>query len=152
MKGPESSLEVRPLLDLHLIVPAVDAIGRERRVAVVTGGEFAGERLRGTVLPGGNDWITVRSDGTVLLDARGVLKTDDGALIAVSWSGMRHGPADVMERLAEGAEVDPSEYYFRSTFSFETSDERYAWLSRIIAPATGRREVDGVFYSVFQLL
>lgn len=152
MAEPRSFLETRHLLDLRLAVPTVHAISGQRRFALIAGGEFVGQRLNGTVLPGGDDWISVRPDGAAILDARAVLQTDDGALIGLSWTGIRHGPTEVMERLARGEDVDPSDYYFRCTFNFETSDERYDWLNRIVAPASGRREPDSVFYSIFELL
>lgn len=149
-----TSLETRHLFELSLRVPTVDDIGgpARRRFALIAGGDFNGERLRGTVRPGGDDWITIREDGATMLDARAVLETDDGALVGLSWTGIRHGPADVMQRIARGGEVDPSDYYFRSIFTFETSDDRYEWLNRVIAPATGRRSAEGVEYSVFELL
>ena len=48
------------------------------------------------------------------------LKTDDAAFIYVHYAGMRHGPSEVMKRLARGESVDPSEYYFRVAPMFET--------------------------------
>jgi hypothetical protein len=35
---------------------------------------------------------------------------------------------------------------------FETSSEKYAWLNRIIAVATGRRESTGPIYDVYEVL
>ena len=68
-------LDVRPLL----IVGATP--GAYRRVGVVTGGSFEGERLSGAVLDGASDWQTVRNDDSTTLNVRLVLKTEDGALI-----------------------------------------------------------------------
>ena len=48
-----------------------------RLVIPVTGGTFEGPRLRGTVRPGGGDWLLIRPDGTGELDVRGTLETDD---------------------------------------------------------------------------
>src|SRR5512137_2080506 len=80
----------------------------DRRVVVVTGGSFEGPRLRGTVEPGGTDWSLARPDGALQLDVRLCLKTDDGALIGMTYRGYRHGPAAVIERLNRGENVDPS--------------------------------------------
>ena len=116
------------------------------------GGTFQGERLRGTVLPGGADWIIVRGDGATTLDVRLVLETDDKALIGMTYRGMRHGPAAVMERLNRGEMVDPSEYYFRTAITFETAAAKYDWLNRIIAIGTGRRPPEGPVYEIFEVL
>ncbi len=52
------------LMTLTLAVSGMQAIGAtpsgNRRIGLVAGGTFQGERLRGTVLPGGADWIIVR--------------------------------------------------------------------------------------------
>ena len=126
--------------------------GGERLVVPVLDGTFEGDRIRGTVLPGGSDWILNRPDGALQLNVRLVLKTDDGALIGVTYSGLRHGPADVLEKLWRGEEVDPALYYFRVAMLFETASDKYAWLNRIIAVGTGTRRPDGPIYDVFEVL
>jgi uncharacterized protein DUF3237 len=123
-----------------------------RRIVVVTGGTFEGPRLRGTVLPGGGDWLVQRSDGSRLLDVRITLRTDDGALIYARYPGLFHGPPDVMERILRGEAVDPAEYYFRVTPLFETAAEKYAWLNRVVAIGLGRRTRSQVAYSVHAVL
>ena len=118
----------------------------------MTGGTFEGEELRGTVLPSpGGDWLLLRRDGILQLDVRLTLKTDDDHLIYMSYRGMRHGPAWVIEQLNKGEKVDPSQYYFRTTPWFETSSEKYRFLNRIVCVATGRRDPTGPGLStVFQ--
>ena len=125
-------------------------LGR-RRIIGITGGTFAGPRLAGRILPGGADWQLIRSDGVACLDARYTLETGDGALIYVNNKGYRHGPKDVVERLAKGEDVDPALYYMRATPWFETSAPAYAWLNRAICVASGARRPAGVeldFYEV----
>ncbi|MBV8590041.1 MAG: DUF3237 family protein, partial [Acetobacteraceae bacterium] len=65
---------------------------------------------------------------------------------------LRHGPADVLEKLWRGEEVDPALYYFRVAMLFETASDKYAWLNRIIAVGTGTRRPDGPIYDVFEVL
>lgn len=150
------SVRTRPLfvvrLDVRQIFPVGGAPGAERRVAVVAGGSFKGERLAGEVLDGGSDWLTVRGDGATLLDVRVVLRTDDQALISMAYRGLRHGPADVMARIAAGEVVDPASYYFRIMPTFETGSPRYDWLNRVLAVGVGHRRADGPVYSVFEVL
>jgi hypothetical protein len=125
-------------------------LGR-RRIIGITGGKFAGPRLSGRILPGGADWQLIRSDGVAFLDARYTLETDDGAQIYVNNKGYRHGPKDVIERLARGEEVDPTLYYMRATPWFETSAPRYSWLNRTICVATGARRSAAVELDLFEI-
>jgi hypothetical protein len=119
---------------------------------LVSGGTFEGERLRGIVLPhGGSDWILQRTDDSFQLDVRMMLQTDDGALIGMSYRGVRHASAEVGARLAR-EKVDRSEYYLRTTPFFETADKRYAWINHVIAVGMGDRRTDGVVYDVFEVL
>jgi hypothetical protein len=150
------SVQTRPLFAMRLDADAPFLVGKtpggERRVIAVPGGEFEGERLSGKVLGGGADWQGVRADGATTLDVRIVLETNDGALIAMTYRGLRHGPPDVMARIAKGETVDPSTFYFRITPVFETESERYDWLNRILAIGVGMRRADGPIYSIFELL
>lgn len=125
-------------------------LGR-RRIIPITGGTFRGDRLSGRVLPGGADWQVIRADGVADLNAHYTLETDDKALIYVQNQGYRHGPADVIQRLAAGETVDPSLYYMRTTPRFETGAERYQWLNRIVCVATGARRAAAVELEVFEV-
>jgi hypothetical protein len=153
---PESltSLEVRPLFAMRLDVGIVQKIGGQAvaQVGVITGGSFAGDRLSGRVLDGGSDWQTIRTDGSVLLDCRLVLATADGARIAMTYSGIRAGPPDVLARLAKGAPVDPAEYYFRISPLFCTAAPTYEWLNRVLTIGTGHRLPEGPVYNIFEVL
>ena len=124
----------------------------DRRIAKVAGGSFAGPKMKGTILPGGGDWLLLRADGTLQLDVRATLKTDDDALIYMTDRGIRHGPPEVMERLNKGEKVDPSEYYFRIAPFFETGAEKYDWLNRVVSVGTGQRLASGPIYEIYQIL
>jgi hypothetical protein len=127
-------------------------LGR-RRIAPVSGGTFEGDRLHGIVLPhAGSDWLLQRADDSFQLDVRLALQTHDGALIGMSYRGVRHASAEVGARLARGEKVDRSEYYLRTTPFFETADKRYAWINGVIAVGMGDRRPDGVVYDVFEIL
>ena len=149
-------LRSRPLFAFQLDVEKASVIGAtpgcDRRVGVIAGGRFEGERLRGRLLPGGSDWQTVRTDGAWTLDVRVVMETDDAQLIGMTYRGMRHGPREVMERIARGDTVSPSEYYLRASPFFETASEKYGWLNRIVTVALGHRLPVGPVYQVFEIL
>ena len=155
---PDALREVRTrhLLTLRLAVrgplPLIAVPGAARRIGVVTGGEFDGERLSGTVMDGGSDWQTIKADGTVALDVRVVLKTAGDALVAMRYRGIRHGAAEVIARIDRGEVVDPSEVYFRTAVFFETAEPALDWLNHVVALGIGHRRADGPVYSVFELL
>lgn len=150
-------IQTRHLFTLVAAVPQIADLGATpqgtRRIATVAGGTFKGERLSGTIPPApGGDWIVVRPDGATILDVRLTLETDDRQLIYMTYRGVRHGPAEVMARLAKGEAVDPASYYFRTTPVFETASAKYDWLNRIVSVATGRREASGPVYEVYEVL
>jgi hypothetical protein len=150
------ALRAQPLFSMRLAVDGFIAVGgidgEGRRIANVPGGSFEGPRLRGEVLPGGTDWQMVRGDGAVLLDARIILKTQEGALIAMTYAGIRHGSAEIMAQLGRGELVDPAQYYFRITARFETSEPALNWLNSIIAIGVGERHPEGPSYVIHELL
>ena len=123
-----------------------------RHIDLLGAGSFEGPRLKGKVLPGGVDQKIFRTDGAMNQNVRLVLETDDNALIYMHYTGVRFGTPEVMRRIAEGEEVDPSLYYLRSTPYFETAAEKYDWLNRIVAVGVGRRMPDHAAYDVFEIL
>ena len=150
------SVRTRPLFVMRLKVRPLVLVGQtpgvNRRIGLVPGGSFAGERLSGAVVDGGSDWQAVRADNSTTLDVRLVLKTTDDAVIAMTYRGVRHGPADVIQRMERGEQIDPASYYFRVSPMFETAAANYDWLNRILAVGIGHRQPDGPVYSVFEVL
>src|SRR5207237_6896719 len=99
----------RPLMTVRIAAAPLQRLGAvphgRRSIVPVTGGEFEGPRLRGKVLPGGGDWLLMRSDGVLELDLRITLETDEHALVYMTFLGLRHGSAvaDVRRGRWEGA-------------------------------------------------
>lgn len=149
-------IEMKPLFQINAIVaePQVTPDGPygDRRYIPVTGGTFKGERLSGKMLSGGADCQLMRKDGVAELDVRVALEVDDGTVIYMKGLGLRHGPAEVMQRLAAGEEVDASEYYFREAVYFEAPPGPHDWLNKVVAIGTGRRDPNEVILEVFELL
>ena len=131
-----------------------DDIGKvpmgQRMVAEVTGGSFEGERLRGSVLTPGADWLLMGQDGVGLVDVRLTLKTHDDALIYMQYLGKLHFNEKLMAALAEGAETQFGDTYFMTQPRFETGAENYSWLNGIVAVAEGRMTSEGVEYQVYE--
>jgi hypothetical protein len=121
-----------------------------RRVVAFTGGRFDGPELSGELVPGGGaDWQILRPGGAAVADLRYTLRTTSGALLLVTASGVRHGPPEVLARLARGEEVSPAEYTFRTQGSIETADPDLAWLNDGVFVAVGARQPSGVVYDVY---
>jgi hypothetical protein len=108
-----------------------------RTIVQVTGGRFEGPRLKATVQTPAGDWITNRADGTYRLDVRMTLKTDDGAVILVTYNG-------IGQTTNAGASL-------RIAPLFETGDPRYAWLTRLQAVGVGERVGTTVTYDIYAL-
>jgi hypothetical protein len=122
--------------ELTVIGPTPEGL---RRMIPIVGGTVMGPRLDGEVLNAGADWQFVRPDGTTIAEATYLLRSHDGVLIQVRNRGVRHGPPEVLQRLFEGDDVDPSEYYFRSSPTFLVQPGPYDWLNRDVFVATGAR-------------
>jgi hypothetical protein len=148
-------LSVQPIFTIEAKLAPILNLGRtpigERRIIDIRGGTVRGPKLNGRVLPGGADWQVIRADGAADISARYTIETDQGACILVSSDGLRHGPPDVIARLARGEEVDPALYYFRTLVRFETSDRSVDWLNRILAIASGARLAQAVKLDVYEV-
>jgi hypothetical protein len=133
--------------------PEVGTTGKgTRKIISITGGSFEGPQIKGSILPGGYDWQLVRNDGVIEIDARYVLQTDDGNMITIVNTGLRHAPQEILQRLGKGEEVDPSLYYFRSIPVLETSAPKYDWLTKHIFIANGIRKPASVIIQVWKVL
>jgi hypothetical protein len=148
------SLHHAPLTTLTLTVDfrGMTTIGETpaglRRIAPVTGGNFTGDRLSGTVI-GGADWVINRPDGVMVIDVRLTLKTDDGALVYLTYQGRFLAEPEVMARFARGAVLDPSEYSLAIVARLESGDARYRWLNDAVVVGTGEQTASGPVYSLF---
>ena len=107
-----------PIFTIHAELEAITSLGQtpygERRMIGILGGTVRGARLAGRILPGGADWQIIRRDGAADIKARYTIETETGALIMVNSEGLRHGPPEIIEKLARGENVDPRKYYFRT--------------------------------------
>ena len=121
-----------------------------RRIVPLTGGTFTGPELNGSLLAGSSaDWQLVLPDGTALGDIRYTLQTDDRDLLYVQSRGVRHGSAEVLERLARGENVDASEYTFRTATQIETAAPALDWLNKGVFISVGGRRPGRVIYETY---
>ncbi|MAM61359.1 DUF3237 domain-containing protein [Maritimibacter sp. UBA3975] len=150
MKPPVPTL--RPVCTLTIELGPIREMGEgrggRRRIIPITGGTVTGA-ITGHLLNLGADWQLVYSDGTAFLDTRYAFETDDGALIEVVNLGFRHGPPEVLARLAKGEAVDPTDYTMRTSARLETGDARYGWVNRTVFVSSGSRSADGVIIDLY---
>jgi hypothetical protein len=130
----------RPLMLLRLTTSPTEEVGATPHgtlsIFPVTGGSFEGERLRGKVLAGGGDWVTGKADETLELDLRVTLETNDGALIYMTFTGLR----------------DDAHQYFRTLPRFETAASKYAFLNRLLAVGIGEIRTEGPVHIIEEIL
>jgi hypothetical protein len=120
-----------------------------RRVIPILGGTFEGPRIKGVVLPGGEDWQLVRNDGDVELNARYLMKTDDGVIFQIINRVLIH-----MDK--EGDKPAP---YVKSVIDLEApNDSKYDYLNHSVfigtltSPALKPGEEPYVIIGVYRLL
>jgi hypothetical protein len=151
---PEPKLEF--IFEAKVTLDPIQELGittyGKRRIIPITGGTFTGPNMAGTIVAGGADWQTVRTDGTADLEARYTLKTDDGALIYIQNRGIRHAKPEVLARMAKGEKVDPSEYYMRTAAIFEVAEGKYSWLTKSVVVCVGARMSDHVLLRFYKVL
>jgi Protein of unknown function (DUF3237) len=96
-------------------------------------GRVEGPRIKGKILPPTADWLRAMPGGSLRVDARMSIATEDGAQIHVQYGGVIViGPAD-FARMASGDTLGADEMYFITTPVFQTADSRYAWLNGVQA-------------------
>jgi len=128
-----------------------------RLVFMGESGTFEGPKIAGKVLANsGGDWSRIRTDGSGALDVRLTLRTNDGALILMTYFGRMVTTPEEMDYALDFAKPDDPQgahrYYFRTNPLFETGDARYTWLNHIVAIGKGRTGNQGVIYDVFTIL
>lgn len=103
-------------------------------VNVQPGGWAKGPKISGTFIAPGGDWLRVMPSGVLRLDVRATLKTDDGALIYITYNGIIQHSAESAERLSKGELLTTGDIpYFITAPTFQTSSEKYAWLNAVQA-------------------
>jgi Protein of unknown function (DUF3237) len=95
------------------------------------GGSVKGPKINGTVIAPSADWIRIMPDGNLRLDVRATIKTDDRALIYVSYNGIISRSQEVAKRNATGEALTSADEYFLTAPTMETSSKAYLWLNHV---------------------
>jgi hypothetical protein len=119
----------------------------------ITGGTVDGPRLRGNIVPGGGDWSVQRGPTVCELDARYLIRSEDGALIDIVNRGFfRTSTPEVMDRAAAGEEVDTEDIYFRTSPVFRTDAPQHRWLAETVFVGLARDEAGRICIRFYELL
>ncbi len=102
-------------------------------------GFVKGDKINGKILEGSGDWGLIIDSTTFKVDSRVTIETADGALIYLTYSGYSYASAKTAALIGsgKGGELSPSDYYFRTSVSFETGSPTYAWLNHTVAIGVG---------------
>jgi hypothetical protein len=101
-------------------------------VNVRPGGWVKGPNISGRFVAPGADWLRIMPSGAMRLDVRGLIETDDGAHIYVTYNGIIKSTPEGMERLNNGEVLTDNDIpYFIAAPTFQTASEKYAWLNDI---------------------
>jgi len=134
------ALELIPLATVRVSRGEIHRMGdtafHRRVIGGISRGRWDGERLAGDIVEPGGDWAIPSRDGTLmLLDVRQVLRTDDGALVYITYQGR----------------CDRGRGTYTVAPTFETDDDRYAWLNGVQAIGQGRSDGEDIVYEMFEV-
>lgn len=152
MRLPHSHLGTLTLnVDMRQIVPIGATPAGHRSIAPVQGGSFSGGRLQATVLPGGNDWVITRPDGSMAIDVRLTLLTPDGAHIYLGYQGTLRLTPEAAQKMRRMEQISDANIALKTVLKFETGDARYSWLNDVLAVSIGTQSPAGPVYEVFEI-
>jgi hypothetical protein len=95
------------------------------------GGWVKGPRINGTLLAPAGDWSRALPSGASRLDVRATIKTDDGALIYISYNGIFKDSEETEARAAQGEVLTSKDLYFVIAPTMQTSAKKYDWLNAV---------------------
>lgn len=151
--------------------------GMRRDVVNILGGSLRGPRLEGKVLPGGADWartvqgtqvfiyhavkeyINTKSVQSSTLDARYVVRTNDGHHLYIQAKGLyRPGPGTAYSEKVTSCPQQPppttvtqEDVEFFSHVTIEAGEGKYNWLNQLVVVGVLECVDDKVIYDAYYL-
>jgi hypothetical protein len=121
------------------------------RIGGLSGGTIEGPRISATIIEA-TDYPIIRPDNVAVPDCRAVVRTDDGDLIYMSYTGCI-GPWDEFLAARQGKPYDEDALDWKILMNFQTSSSKYDWLNRTLAVGRGAFSDGGNFrYQVYALI
>jgi Protein of unknown function (DUF3237) len=131
-QSPTVNIETEYLMTLEATLEPGQPVG-QRVIVNVPSGSAHGPKINGTVIPPTGDWLIPMADGSLRLDVRGTIKTDDGEFIFFEYSGVIVPTKEIMDRFNKGEVITSKEEYFITAPKFSTASKKYEWLNHIQA-------------------
>ena len=126
-----------------------------RNVGYLGGGTVTGPEINGIVVPGGADWACLRPDGVLMINVNTMIKTDDEAIIQMTYTGVVDMGEDAYAKAAGGARRQ-GVYAPRSVPRLITAAEKYKWVNRRQFIGIGKLDAQPtgttVPYDVYQII
>ena len=131
---PRCAIATEYLMTLHApIASAPQRIDDTLTIFHSTTGRVEGPRIKGLIQSPTGDWLRAMPSGSLRVDARMTIETDDGALIHVSYGGVIVIAPGDFARMAAGEILGETDMYFTTAPVFQTSHADYAWLNGVQA-------------------
>jgi len=133
MQTPTVSIETEYLATVEAPLEPAQSAGFRAIVNVPAGGTVRGPKINGTIIAPTGDWLIIMPDGSLRLDVRGTIKTDDGEIILVTYSGAFAASKEVMDRFNNGEVITSKDATLITAPQFTTGSKKYEWLNHIQA-------------------
>ena len=133
MLTPTVSVETEYLATVEAPLEPAQSAGFRAIVNVPAGGTVRGPKINGTIIAPTGDWLIIMPDGSLRLDVRGTIKTDDGEIILVTYSGAFAASKEVMDRFNNGEVITSKDATLITAPQFTTGSKKYEWLNHIQA-------------------
>jgi len=125
---PTVSIETEYLATVEVPLKALQSVDY-----VPETGTVRGPKINGTIIPPSGDWLVLMPDGSMRLDFRATIQTDDGEIILVNYGGMINRSKEAIDRFNNGEVITSMDAYSVVAPQFTTGSKKYAWLNQIHA-------------------
>jgi hypothetical protein len=103
----------------------------------MSSGTLTGPGLRAEIAMPGSDWMAESPDGFSRPDVRVALRSDDGELIYLHYTGLVERTDAFVAAANDDRPTGWDEQYMRFAVTFDTGAERYRWLNQSLFIARG---------------
>jgi hypothetical protein len=140
MDAPQLEFAMTYSLDVRGPLQSTDGSAESPRTQYweMTRATLEGPAIRATTPMSGIDWFTPSPDGYGHPHVRLPFLTDDGALVLLEYRGIVHASAAFLKAVERDTPTQWSDQYMRMALSFDTTSDRYAWLTHNLFIARGR--------------
>ena len=153
-----TGLQIEPAMTYRLRVrgPLESSDGSPAHPAVryweMQSATLEGPRISARSAMPGIDWFRPSADGYGRPHVRLPFHTDDGALVLLDYTGVVHASDSFVAAVENDQGTEWADQYMRMSMYFDTTSERYAWLTQSLFIARGRlRGAYDLEYDVYRV-